>query len=31
MLLVDGDEWMLHAACKNVIECCKQSIASLKN
>ena len=31
MLLVDGDEWMLHAACKNVIECCEQSKDSLKN
>ena len=31
MLLVDGDEWMLHAACKNVIECCEQSKDSLKS
>ena len=30
LLLVDGDEWMLHAACKNVIECFEQSKISVK-
>jgi len=31
LLMVDGDEWMLHAACKNVVRCCDQSKGSLKS
>lgn len=30
LLSVDGDEWMLHAVCKNMIECFEQSKDSLK-